>query len=174
MSRGCWGSKFQKCEKFHELPRKSIKKITAEKKNVTTTPPHPTGGGGGGVKGENFKVTKHQLLKSISGMQLSWAKPGNPREGGREGRIGERGERDERRRGRESGRESPERSRVSIQLVYIYYMATRSPKITLSALNTVLSLPLRFSSYINLVDCNHNSSLQLYADVTLVSIASQS
>ena len=43
---------------------------------------------------ENFKVTKHQLLKSISGMQLSWAKPGNPREGGREGRIGERGRRE--------------------------------------------------------------------------------
>ena len=52
-------------------------------------PPHPTGGGG--VNGENVKVTKHQVLKSISGMQLScaiitlqifWAKPGNPREGG--------------------------------------------------------------------------------------------
>ena len=51
--------------------------------------PHPTGGGG--VRGENVKVTKHQVLKSISGMQLScaiitlqifWAKPGNPREGG--------------------------------------------------------------------------------------------
>ena len=56
-------------------------------------PPHPMGGGGGwgGVRGENVKVTKHQVLKSISGMQLScaiitlqifWAKPGNPREGG--------------------------------------------------------------------------------------------
>ena len=51
-------------------------------------PPHPMGGG---VRGENVKVTKHHVLKSISGMQLScaiitlqifWAKPGNPREGG--------------------------------------------------------------------------------------------
>ena len=46
-------------------------------------------------------------------MQLSWAKPGNPREGGREGRIGDRGEREGRGRERESGREGPERSRVS-------------------------------------------------------------
>ena len=46
---------------------------------------------GGGVRGENFKVTKHQVSKSIPGMQLScamitlqifWAKPGNQREGG--------------------------------------------------------------------------------------------
>ena len=36
----------------------------------------------GGVRGENVKVTKLQGLKSISGMQLCWAKPGNPREGG--------------------------------------------------------------------------------------------
>ena len=44
-----------------------------------------------GVRGKNFKVTKHQVLKSIPGMQLScaiitlqifWANPGNPREGG--------------------------------------------------------------------------------------------
>ena len=66
---GVGGSKFQKCGKFHELPRKSIKKITK------TCNPHPTpsdgGGGGGGVRGENFKVTKLQGLKSISGMQLS-------------------------------------------------------------------------------------------------------
>ena len=47
-------------------------------------PPHPTGGRGG-VRGENVKVTKQQVLRSISGMQLScaiitlqifWAKPG--------------------------------------------------------------------------------------------------
>ena len=53
--------------------------------------PPPIRWGGGGVRGENVKVTKHQVLKSISGMQLScaiitlqifWAKPGNPREGG--------------------------------------------------------------------------------------------
>ena len=62
------------------------------------SPPPPTPfDGGGGVRGENFKVTigpKHQVLKSISGMQLScviitlqifWAKPGNPREDWREG-----------------------------------------------------------------------------------------
>ena len=109
------GSKNQKSGKCHELSRKSIifvlthvpgvlgvkiskvreisrtaekidkKNYCRKKKNVTTTPPHPTAGGG--VKGENFKVTMHQLLKSISEMQLSWAKPGNPREGGREGRI---------------------------------------------------------------------------------------
>ena len=60
-------------------------------------PPHPTRGG---VRGEHFKVTKHQVLKSISGMQLScviitlqifWAKPGNPREGGRVERSNEMG-----------------------------------------------------------------------------------
>ena len=57
---------------------------------LAPAPTHPTGGGGW-VMGENFKVTKHQVLKSISGMQLYcaiiklqifWAKPGNPREGG--------------------------------------------------------------------------------------------
>ena len=61
---------------------------TVEKINIFLAapppPPHPTGG-------ENFKVTKHKVLKSIPGMQLScaiitlqifWAKPGNPREGG--------------------------------------------------------------------------------------------
>ena len=58
-------------ETFHELSRKSD--------------------GGGGVRGEHVKVTKRQVLKSISGMQLTcaiitlqifWAKHGNPREGG--------------------------------------------------------------------------------------------
>ena len=53
-------------------------------------PPNPIRWGGA-VRDENVKVTKHQVLKSISGMQLScaiitlqifWAKPGNPREGG--------------------------------------------------------------------------------------------
>ena len=57
----------------------------------TPRPPHPIRRGGGGVRGENVKVTKHQVLKSISGMQLScaiitlhvfWAKPGNRNEGG--------------------------------------------------------------------------------------------
>ena len=80
-SWGGWGSTFQKCGKFHELPRKSIKQNSAEKITKTCNP-HPTPSDGGGVRGENFKVTKLQGLKSISGMQLSWAKPGNPREGG--------------------------------------------------------------------------------------------
>ena len=49
---GFGGSTFQKCGKFHELPRKSInKKNSAEKITKTCnphpTPPHPTGGGGG-------------------------------------------------------------------------------------------------------------------------------
>ena len=26
---GVWGSKFQKCEKFHELPRKSIQTVSS-------------------------------------------------------------------------------------------------------------------------------------------------
>ena len=69
---GLGGSTFQKCGKFHELPRKSInKKNSTEKitKTCNPTPPHPTGGGG--FSGENFKVTKLQGLKNISGMQLS-------------------------------------------------------------------------------------------------------
>ena len=68
---GVGGSTFQKCGKFHELPRKSIKKNSAEKITKTCNP-HPTpSDGGGGVRGDNFKVTKLQGLKSISGMQLS-------------------------------------------------------------------------------------------------------
>ena len=67
---GVGGSKFQKCGKFHELPRKSIKKNSAEKITKTYNP-HPTPSDGGGVRGEHFKVTKLQGLKSISGMQLS-------------------------------------------------------------------------------------------------------
>ena len=68
-----------KCQTFHELSRKSI---------FLLAPPSEGGGGGGGVgvrvRGENVKVTKHQVLKSISGIQLScaiitlqifWAKP---------------------------------------------------------------------------------------------------
>ena len=69
---GGWGSKFQKCGKFHELPRKSINKQNSAEKITKTCNPHPTpSDGGGGVRGENFKVTKLQGLKSISGMQLS-------------------------------------------------------------------------------------------------------
>ena len=101
---GGWGSKFQKCGKFHELPRKSIKKNSAEKITKTFNP-HPTPiRRGGGVRGENFKVecSYPERNRVIRG-----------REGRRQGRIGERGERDERGRGRETGREGLERSRVS-------------------------------------------------------------
>ena len=67
-----------KCQTFHELSRKSI--------FLLAPPPTPSEGGGWGgrVRGENVKVTKHQVLKSISGIQLScaiitlqifWAKP---------------------------------------------------------------------------------------------------
>ena len=80
---GVGGSTFQKCGKFHELQRKSINKTNSAEKITKTCNPHPTpSDGGGGVRGENVKVTKLQGLKRISGMQLSWAKPGNPREGG--------------------------------------------------------------------------------------------
>ena len=58
---------------------------TVEKIDIfVSPPPPPTPSDGGGVRGENAKVTKHQVLKSISGMQLScaiitlqifWAKP---------------------------------------------------------------------------------------------------
>ena len=51
---GGWGSTFQKCGKFHELPRKSINKKNSTEKITKTcnppTPPHPTGGGGLGAK----------------------------------------------------------------------------------------------------------------------------
>ena len=92
-----------KCQTFHELSRKSIFFFRPP-------PPHPTEGG---VRGENFKVTKHQVLKSIPGMQLScaiitlqifWAKPGNPREGGKKGVTNGEGEVE---------RERPEQSRVT-------------------------------------------------------------
>ena len=68
---GLGGSKFQMCGKFHELPRKSINKKNSAEKITKTCNPHPTPSTGGGVRGENFKVTKLQGLKSISGMQLS-------------------------------------------------------------------------------------------------------
>ena len=97
--QGVGGSKFQKSGKFHELPRKLIKKLPPvgnfrgsknqksgkchelPRKVIKKCNPHPTGGLGGG----NFKVTKHQVLTRISGMQIScaintlqifWAKPG--------------------------------------------------------------------------------------------------
>ena len=64
--------------------------------------------------GENCKVTKLQGLnvsRECSYPERSRVIRG--REGRRQGRIGERGERDEGGRGRETGREGLERSRVS-------------------------------------------------------------
>ena len=92
-----------KCQTFHELSRKSIFFFS----------PTPTPSDGGGVRGVNFKVTKHQVLTSIPGMQLScaiitlqifWAKPGNPREGGKKGVTNGEGQVE---------RERPEQSRVT-------------------------------------------------------------
>ena len=60
-------------------------KIKSQGNVIQKCNPHPTpSDGGGGVRGENVKVSKHQVLKIISGMQLScaiitlqmfWAKP---------------------------------------------------------------------------------------------------
>ena len=80
-SRGGWGVNISKVREISRTAEKIDKKNSAEKITKTCNP-HPTPSDGGGVRGENFKVTKLQGLKSISGMQLSWAKPGNPREGG--------------------------------------------------------------------------------------------
>ena len=52
------GSTFQKCGKFHELPRKIAKQKNSAEKITKTCNPHPTpsdGGGGGGVRGEKFQ-----------------------------------------------------------------------------------------------------------------------
>ena len=102
---GLGGQHFKKCGKFHELPRKSIKKNSPEKITKTCNP-HPTPSDGGGGRGENFKVSRECSYPERSRVIRG-------REGRRQGRIGERGERDERGRGRETGREGLERSRVS-------------------------------------------------------------
>ena len=84
------------------------------RKVITKCNPHPIpSDGGGGVRGENVKVTKHRVLKSILGMQLScaiisqqifWAKPGRAlSEGGRVERINEWGGRRRRRGPSEAG-----------------------------------------------------------------------
>ena len=54
---GGWGSTFQKSGKFHELSRKSLKKITP--------PPHPKGGRSGNFRGsKNQKSGKcHELSR---------------------------------------------------------------------------------------------------------------
>ena len=78
---GGWGVNISKVREISRTAEKIDKKNSAEKITKTCNP-HPTPIRRGGVRGDNFKVTKLQGLKSISGMQLSWAKPGNPREGG--------------------------------------------------------------------------------------------
>ena len=85
------GSTFQKSGKCHELPRKSITNVTPtrpphpgvgslrgkhfkspgnvmnwrENRYILNPAPHPRGEG---FRGQHFKVTKHQVLKCISGM----------------------------------------------------------------------------------------------------------
>ena len=82
-SRGGWGVNISKVREISltNCRENRWKKNSADKITKTCNP-HLTPSDGGGVRGENFKVTKLQGLKSISGMQLSWAKPGNPRERG--------------------------------------------------------------------------------------------
>ena len=113
-SGNCRGSKNQKCGKYHELPRKVLKKSNRtpphqglgvlkgknfkcqtfhdSRKSIFLVSPPPTPSDGGGGQGRKFQRNyKHEVLKSISGMQFScviitlqifWAKPGKPREGG--------------------------------------------------------------------------------------------
>ena len=69
-SWGGWGVKISKVREVSRTAEKIDKKNSAEKITKTCNP-HPTPSDGGGVRGENFKVTKLQGLKSISGMQLS-------------------------------------------------------------------------------------------------------
>ena len=66
---GGGGVKISKVRDISRTAEKIDKKNSAEKitNKCNPHPPHPTGGGG--VRGENFKVTKLQGLKSIS--QLS-------------------------------------------------------------------------------------------------------
>ena len=69
-SRGGGGGVGVNISKVREISRsaeKIDKKKNSAEKITKTCNPH----GGGGVRGENFKVTKLQGLKSISGMQLS-------------------------------------------------------------------------------------------------------
>ena len=69
---GCWGVKISKVREVSRTAEKIDKQKNSAEKLTKTCNPHPTpSDGGGGVRGENFKVTKLQGLKSISGMQLS-------------------------------------------------------------------------------------------------------
>ena len=67
---GGGGVNISKVREISRTAEKIDKKNSAEKITKTCNP-HPTPSDGGGVRGENFKVTKLQGLKSISGMQLS-------------------------------------------------------------------------------------------------------
>ena len=68
---GVGGVNISKVREISRTAEKIDKKNSAEKITKTCNP-HPTpSDGGGGVRGENFKVTKLQGLKSISGMQLT-------------------------------------------------------------------------------------------------------
>ena len=64
------GVKISKVREISRTAEKIDKKNSAEKITKTCNP-HPTPSDGGGVRGEIFRVTKLQGLKSISGMQLS-------------------------------------------------------------------------------------------------------
>ena len=100
--------------KISRTAEKIDKQKNSAEKITKTCNPHPTPSDGGGVRGKHFKVTKLQGLKvsrECSYPERSRVIRG--REGRRQGRIGERGERDEIGRGRETGREGLERSRVS-------------------------------------------------------------
>ena len=69
---GVGGVKISKVRKISRTAEKIDKQKNSAEKITKTCNPHPTpSDGGGGVRGENFKVTKLQGLKSISGMQLS-------------------------------------------------------------------------------------------------------
>ena len=72
-SRGGWGGvNISKVRKISRTAENIDKQKNAAEKITKTCNPHTTpSDGGGGVRGEHFKVTKLQGLKSISGMQLS-------------------------------------------------------------------------------------------------------
>ena len=68
---GGWGVKISKVREISRTAEEIDKKKNSTEKITKTCNLHPTPSDGGGVRGENFKVTKLQGLKSISGMQLS-------------------------------------------------------------------------------------------------------
>ena len=70
-SQGGLGVNISKVREISRTAEKIDKKKILQKKLPKHVTPHPTPSDGGGVRGEHFKVTKLQGLKSISGMQLS-------------------------------------------------------------------------------------------------------